>query len=437
MNTHESKKAAPAPPARARAQTARWFAVALSMSSAAAVAAPCNSVAYNPQFTEAASPGVDTRTFVDQLVLAMAPSNVKGYVATLTNARGEIVAEVEQGYARTACDPGGERTFTTATQTPWGSVSKLLTTATAIKVATKHGVDLDSPIVNFLPYRWRPQLHPRFAVGENGSGPVTLRMVLQHRAGFHHSSCDDRNIKTRLLDGDLAECADGNPPIVGTRSYSNMLGLFQIMLPYMYSQPPMHNYELLAVNDSNAQYDWYMQAVANGNYRHMVATELFAPIGITGSCNMAEISGPNPSGNYIRWYDNANDSNGALPHDQNHTCASGAWIMSSAHMRKLLFQLKHTENLLSREDYALMEGTGISSLGWGLAKWSIGDIYWHNGKWSGTRSGVRVLPGGFVATLVMNSSNFSEATGLFDQAFKDARIKSLTHTVAIAHAPGM
>ncbi|MCB1629744.1 MAG: beta-lactamase family protein, partial [Xanthomonadales bacterium] len=426
-----------APPQRGvlRRSLGSVLVLALAGGAQLATAGPCNQVSYNPDLVEQASPGIHTSTFVDEVVLGMADSQVKGYVATLTNARGEIVVEIEQGQARTLCDPGGQRAFDVGTQTPWGSVSKLITTAAAIKVARQFNVDLDDPIVNHLPYRWRSQLHPRFANGESGSGPVTLRMMLQHRGGFRHSSCGGRTIKQRLLDGDAANCAAANqpptaaPPTVGSRSYANMSqGLFQIMLAYMAAPVTMQVFESQAAGYNTADYDAFIQMATNNSYRGLVNTQLYAPIGISGSCNMAEISTAQPNGNYIRWYDDASDSSGTLPHDQNHTCAAGAWILSSAQMRKLLFQLKHTENLLLREDYALMEAGYSDSLGWWKSDWDIGRSWSHNGQWSGTRAEVRSLPGGYIATLVMNSANFADsAGGVLDDAFRDARVKGLAH----------
>ena len=124
-----------APPQRGvlRRSLGSVLVLALAGGAQLATAGPCNQVSYNPDLVEQASPGIHTSTFVDEVVLGMADSQVKGYVATLTNARGEIVVEIEQGQARTLCDPGGQRAFDVGTQTPWGSVSKLITTAAAAR----------------------------------------------------------------------------------------------------------------------------------------------------------------------------------------------------------------------------------------------------------------------------------------------------------------
>jgi hypothetical protein len=71
--------------------------------------------------------------------------------------------------------------------------------------------------------------------GENGSGPVALAMLLQHRGGFHHWACDNRTVRQRLTDGDMGGCAaDPPPPQVGVSQYMNAsAGLFNWALACM------------------------------------------------------------------------------------------------------------------------------------------------------------------------------------------------------------
>ncbi len=415
--------------------------LALLALASSASANPCTSVTYDPDFSEINSPGVDAKVFVEEIIQNMADSNVKGYVATLTDRYGRTVAEIEQGLARTSCDAGGQRTFDTATKTPWGSVSKLLTTATVIRAAGQWGKNLDAPLVDHLPFRWRNQVHPRFKFGEDGSGPVTLRMMLQHRGGFRHSGCGGRTIKDRLIDGDLFNCAAAGdpptapPPKVGVRAYSNMIGIFQILLPYMHPGL-MQPLEIQAQPYSNPVYDSFIQAATNSAYRSLAQSMVLSPAGAVGSCNMGEIAAGNPAGNYIMWYSSAADGSGQLPHDQNHTCASGAWIMSSDEMASMLYHLRHTDVILDRDQYALMEASWNDSLGWWSSTLPVGPAYSHNGAWVGTRAEVRSLPGGFLLTLVANSS-FSNSAARADNAFTKARRKGLARNHTALMVPGV
>ncbi len=403
---------------------ARLLALAMASATSSAFALPCNQVPVNPAITTGASSAIDLERYAEEVAIRMSLANDKGWAATLTDADGEMIASVTQGLARTACDPGGERAFTVNTETPWGSVSKLITTVAAIHAADAKGVNLDLPLVNFLPLRWRNQVHSRYALGENGSGPVTLRHILQHRGGFRHSSCSGDTIKDRLIHGDLicgSDLSPEPPPSVGTRDYSNMVGIFQITLAYVAEAAQMQSVESFASQYNNADYDSYIQTVTNNVYRRYVKDELFAPIGITGSCNMAELKTASVSGNYTLWYASDTDSSGTLPPDQNHTCASGAWIMSSVEMARFLHRMADGTSLLSAEDYALMEQGKTESHGWWRSDWQLGTVYSHTGGWSGTSSAVRALPGGLISTAVYNSGGYDDWRSVYDESYKIAR----------------
>lgn len=411
-----------------------------AVASTTALALPCNSVPFNPTIATAADAGIDTQVFAEEVAAAMGAASEKGWTATLSDAQGRVIASVGQGLARTACDPGGERAFTPETETPWGSVSKILTTAAALRVVEHGGANLDTALVNFLPQRWRNQVHNRIVLGENGSGPVTLRMMLSHRGGFQHSSCQDRDIKTRLIDGDLVNCGTEEEPElappVGTRSYANMSqGVFQIALAYMDEPAMMQSAESFAANLNTADYDEYIQNVTNNHYRNYVKNEILIPNGISGVCSMAELKNANQSGNYTLWYDDAADSSGTLSGDGNGSCAAGAWVMSSLEMAKFLRLLQDGQSILSADTYALMEQSWTESLGWWRSDWTLGTVYSHNGGWSGTSSAVRLLPGGYISTGVYNSGGFEDWRDLFDAAYKTARGKRIRQLHSVIFKP--
>lgn len=399
-------------------------------------AASCTVPVINPKRTWTPSPGIDTLAFVNNAV----SNDYKGYVVTLTDRYGRLVGKVEDGLARTACDPGGERAFNVSTETPWGSNSKIITAAAVIKAAQARGIDLNEPLVDYLPYRWRSVMHNRFLYGENGSGPVTLAMMLQHRGGFHHSKCNGRTVRQRLTDGDMGGCAaDPPPPAIGVRKYMNAsAGLFNWALAYMVEPQFMAASEILAQNHSDANYDAFIQDRTSTIYRQWVTDQVYAPIGVTGTCNMAEISGPSPTGNYIRWYNGPGDANGTLPPDENDECSAGAWIISSAEMAKFLYRLRHTNDIISRQNYALMEASQLESLGWHQqSDWAMNGVaYTHNGAWGETRGNTQALPGGFVLTFVTNSGASPDESGgqLLKYAFERARKRGLSKAVVAIHS---
>lgn len=423
----------------------RSYATALAslclITSAPSWALPCNAVPFNPTITTTADAGIDTALYAELVASAMGEGHNKGWSSTLSDAEGHVIASINQGLARTACDPGGERTFNASTETPWGSVSKILTTAAALRVVEGGGASLDSALVNFLPVRWRNQVHNRFVLGENGSGPVTLRMMLSHRGGFQHSSCQGRTIKERLIDGDLVNCGTEEEPelapAVGTRSYANMSqAIFQIALAYMEEPAMMQSAESFAADMSTADYDFYIQNVTNSHYRNYVKNEILNPNGISAVCSMAENQQANPSGNFTLWFDSDADSLGTLPYDDNESCAAGAWMMSSLEMAKFLRLLQDGETILSPDTYALMEQSWTESLGWWRSDWQLGTVYAHNGGWSGTSSSVRLLPGGYISTAVYNSGGFEDWRDFFDDAYRTARGQRIRTLHQIVYRPG-
>lgn len=393
---------------------------------------------YSPSSTTARAAGMDTARFAQLLEDSLYWFPNKGWAATLRNANGQVVASINQGLARTACDPNGAQAFNTSTETPWGSVSKLMTTAAALRVAKQRNVSLDEPLIEHLPYRWRNQIHSRFVVGENGSGPVTLRMMLQHRGGFHHSGCANRTIKDRLLDGDIINCGSAAEPEwqpeVGVRSYANMSqGIFQIALAYMDNPLAMNFHEMQRANLPIATYDAQIQTITNDFYRNYVTQNLLTPIGVTATCNLPALANV-PGANYTLWYSDANDPLGELPSDQSHSCAAGGWSMSSNEMSLFLHQLKFGSLILQPDSYALMEGSSQDSLGWWRSEWSIGTVYTHNGAWGGTRSEVRALPGGYTATLVTNSGPHGTLGGALNTALVQARRKGIADMHGVLYA---
>lgn len=389
----------------------------------------CGTPIYNPTAVTGRASAMDTEVFASALIAILGETPNKGWSATLRNKENLQVATVNHGLARTACDEDGAQAFTSATETPWGSVSKLITTASALRVAKLRNVSLDEPLVEHLPYRWRNLVHNRIELGENGSGPVTLRMMLQHRGGFHHSSCFNRNIKDRLIDGDMVNCGTAQepnwPPAVGQRSYANMSqAIFQIALAYMDNPLAMNFYEVQWDDIPIANYDAQIQAITNAFYVNYVKDNLFAPIGITGTCDLSDVASV-PGSNYTLWYSNAADTSGTAVPNGSSSCAAGAWSMSSGEMSYFLNRLKFG-NLIDADSYALMEQGSLDSLGWWKSDWSIGTVYSHNGAWGNTRSEVRALPGGYTATLVTNSAPYDILATALNEAAVASRVKGIS-----------
>lgn len=384
---------------------------------------PCNSEVNNLNIKFDKSPGLDVEQFVETVVDGMSNSQVKGYALNIYNKWGSSVGSATKGLARTQCDVGGQQAFTLNTETPWGSVSKLITTAAAVHAVDHYPVSLDDHFIDYLPYRWRSEVHSRFA-------NVTLGMLLQHKAGFRHGGCN-KPIRQRLIDGDIAnDCGEVDPPPeVGTRSYSNTgPGLYYLLLAYITRPSFMGTIEFGYQYHDDASYDAIIQDYTASIYNSYVEDNVFAPINITGTCNMAS----NFGGNYSLWYDSTFDASGTLPPDHSGHCSSGAWSMSSNEMTKLLSSLRNTESILGHASYNLMESSWSDSLGWWRGEGNTGSYYTHNGAWGGTRSQVYSLPGHYTATLVTNSppANGVSLATVLKEAYDEARVDGVAQDAA-------
>jgi CubicO group peptidase (beta-lactamase class C family) len=100
-----------------------------------------------------------------------------------------------------------------------GSISKLFTALAVVQLAEKHQLDLDQPVINYV---------PAFAGVVNpfpATGPVTLRQLMCHRSGLIRESpvgsyFDDSEPNTAETVDSLAGCVLVYPPGTKTK-YSN------------------------------------------------------------------------------------------------------------------------------------------------------------------------------------------------------------------------
>ncbi len=370
-----------------------------------AFAFPCNAVPANVHTQQVSHADVDLQQIIDDVVPGLQAHNLKGFAITLHDRSSRELLNLRGGLARTQCDADGQINFYTSTETPLGSVSKLITTLAAIKAADANGIDLNASFIDYLPYQWRDEVHPRFQ-------GVTLRQFLTHSAGFRKSTCGGRSVHDRLVDGDLFNCNAGGeptapPPAVGQRQYSNMLGIYSRLLAYMVApaQMQVHEQNVMAQFGRFGEhwdpdiYDQDIETYAALIYNDYVHNALFSPLGISATCDMSD----NAGGSYTLWYATGDDPSGEMMPDKSLDCASGAWILSSDEMARFLLHIRHRNTLLNRAQYALMESDLAGSHGWGRFDWPTGELYTHSGAWVSTKAWVASLPGGDVVTLVANT----------------------------------
>jgi CubicO group peptidase (beta-lactamase class C family) len=146
---------------------------------------------------------------------ALRTSHAPGLSIAMVNSDRVLCAEAF-GYA----DLRAQKKATTSTAYLWFSMSKIVTATAALRLADEGRLDLDAPIVSYLP--WLLELH--------GSPQPRVRQLLNHTAGFANplplrwvrpvdaAAPDSREFLTRLL----TNHARPKHPIGGDAHYSNL-----------------------------------------------------------------------------------------------------------------------------------------------------------------------------------------------------------------------
>ena len=304
-----------------------------------------------PPFEKSSKPrdGFDTAAFIDSVVADLG-SAVRGYAVFLRGKAATIIAKATYGYARTPSEERGVQPFNGRTQTAWGSVTKMITTAAVIdKTERSNTRSLDEKMIDFLPERWRKHVH-------KGHRDVTIRHLLSYQSGLGMNAppgVDNKDILQRL----------SNPPEkkVGKRKYSNVtFGIFHYMGRF-FRQARWDELEA-GFTPGEIDYDSYVFGHGLAIYKQVTRNRIFKPLGIEASCNEVDYAGDN----YALFYDNAQSERGYFLNPQDRPgCATGGIVMSARHMGKFLHALTRTDEVISRDNYkALLAIPNNDVLGW-------------------------------------------------------------------------
>ncbi len=247
--------------------------------------------------------------------------------------------------------------------------------------------------------------------------PVTISMMLQHRGGFKRSGNNDpwsaSNARARLATGDLGT---PSPPPVGERSYSNSsMGMFHFMMLGIANRSLWAHYETTYRDLPDTTYDRLIAARNAEWYTAYTQKFVFDPANVSATCRMQDII--DSGGPFSLLYGSPTDHSGAVSPDNSLHCASGGWIMSIKQLMRLVHTLKHSDKILSRATYALMEdgtlapGEAVAkddaSLGWWRKRIRGGWAFTHNGAvlegGGAANSHVIIYPNGYHAAVVSNS----------------------------------
>lgn len=380
--------------------------------------------------------GFDTEKFAKRVRRELG-DGFMGYAVSLRDVGGDLIAQINDGYARTPCEPGGEQRFNGKTQSPIGSVSKAFTAALAIHQAELlPGLSLEDPFVSYLPEKWRAQVHPTLA-------RVTLREMLQHRAGFAHSGKTlfghDYGYLDRLRLGEesylvrAANLAKGErdcvpaptyvietvpPAVTGaagtqridwsfTRCYANAsLALWN------YSTASLHPATWARIEDTlntEIPYEIAVRRTAQVQYRKMAREKIFDPAGVTAGCNR-----PHQTENYAHVYDDREDKRGRDPTGEEQKCAVGGWLISTQGLTSALHRIVHTREVVDDNHSAMFLKSSARLVFSNAETMSDGVAVRHGGsRWGGkAKAVIFAMPNGMVAAGIVNSAKTGDGVGV-------------------------
>lgn len=364
---------------------------------------------------------VDGGEFAVALVEHLEAVAPKGAGFAFSDSRGEPLGRGACGLAR---DERGERLpFASSTPNNWGSVSKMITAAAAIRaVSEAPGASLDDPFGDYLPARWRASLHPGYA-------SVTIRMLLQHRGGFGR----DGEIYDLDADGevrDLLAARLAGPPEgqVGVRSYSN---ISPILLHFVVARlvDPAGMAAEEAEIERRSPGDAFSRDInlaAATRYVEYVKERVLGPAGAVGSCRIADFS------DHAYFYPDGESRRGTYPRadrggDHTDECSAGGWVVDPEGMLAFLVALRHHGALVDPALAAAMadEGAVGDRLGYSSAVPTIGGhAFCHGGSYHQIHAAICSFPDGVQAVVNVNSEIEGGSSGLIT-ALVGARERAL------------
>jgi CubicO group peptidase (beta-lactamase class C family) len=266
---------------------------------------------------------------------------------------GRIVAHITHGWAQSPCEAQGGRPFTLDTVTPWGSVTKMVTTAAVLnKIKRFDSKSLNDRMVDFLPLRWAP--------GCDGSGDcwrdVTVRHLMAYQGGFDGAVSGPYS--TRLQSGTTERA-------VGSRKYSNeMFGIWNYMGAF-FGEGRMRQIDE-AYDGPSESYDAVMFTATRGIWTDYLDNHVYGPLGIRGACAKVDFAGPDHVLLYNYKQGDGADETGYKPNPvDTPNCTSGGIVMSLRDMSVFTHALANTGKVISKRQYRNhLARTDNDVLGW-------------------------------------------------------------------------
>ncbi|MFP6808691.1 MAG: serine hydrolase domain-containing protein [Pseudomonadales bacterium] len=285
-----------------------------------------------------------------------------------------------------------------------GSISKPFTTTLIMQLVDEGKVELDAPIVEYL---------PKFRVADLGvSRQVTVRHFLSHQSG---------------IDGDFfVDSGRGDDCIEKLVSMATMV-------PSLFPLEAKHSY----CNLGFAVLGRVIEVLTRQTFDTVLQQRIFEPLGMSHAISLPEdtlrfrcVIGHVPSRKKNVWYtsrvpflSHGQKAAGATP------AMSSSDLLKFAQMHMIGGRNPKGERILSNKSVKAMQRKQINlqkhsrgavkawGLGWFLMDWRGHSLYGHDGATIGQFSYLRILPEKNIAVALL--TNGGDAQGLSDSILRD------------------
>ncbi len=277
------------------------------------------------------------------------------------------------------------------------SVSKPITAVAILRLVAQGRLDLDARLLDLV-----PQLVPDGGVADARAHDITVRLLLEHRAGWDRAIGPNPLYHLRPIAEEMGVASPPSHTVMGQWLFGQPLH-FVPNSRYVYNNM---NYFLLGQ---------VIEAVTGTPYESHVREDVLVPLGIsamrTGATLAAERLPEEVRYHHLGSATSVFDSSpGTLPapyggfFDLSLMNASGGWVASVVDLARFARAVQTPTMLLPEDLHTYMttdhSGSGVYGAGWILA----GNDYYHTGALEGTNSMLMIHADGHILVLLFNGN---------------------------------
>jgi CubicO group peptidase (beta-lactamase class C family) len=343
-----------------------------------------------------------------------------GYAAVIINKEGNIVAEVAGGSAiRGNGDKIQNVPMTTSIPADIGSNFKVISFITILSLFEKRAAQnpaltiekqLNSPIVAYLPQKWRLYVTSSKNPDVARIAKTTFAQLMAHKSGFRKAQGSPASPFNYISTGIKQEN-------IGTRVYSNFNAtVVTYLLPRLTDSNKADNLDAQLAGAANNDHPKYGKAYGD-YFETWMQSNVFdklLPSAIRPSCDPAnDFPKRKPPVIFARYY--AAATGGSKPEywsekDNNYGChAQGGYYLSMRQLAQVMANFLTTDNFISEETRKMMYDDSTAATREARIVWfnlngstvakdhfGVNALPWHSGEGKGNTATVN-LPGGYIA----------------------------------------